>query len=118
VVPETSAARTGKWAGLRGSAYLGGRAMRSITRGSSMTWTFTGRSAGLAVSRAGVSGRISVYVDGVGAGVLDLRSGSLLNRQAIWVRNWGAPGRHTVRVVVAGTPGRPSAVLDGLVVLK
>ena len=59
-----------------------------------------------------------MYVDGVASGILDLRSASLLNRQAIWVRNWGASRRHTVRIVVAGTAGHPSAVLDGLAVMR
>jgi hypothetical protein len=118
VLSEASAARTGKWGTLRGPAYLSGGALRSITRGSSMTWVFTGRSAGLTVSRGSASGRISIYVDGAGAGTLDLRSASLLHRQAVWVRNWGTSGRHTVRIVVAGTAGRPSVVLDGLAVVR
>ena len=118
VYAETSAARTGKWSTVRGPAYLGGRAMRSIARGSALTWTFTGRSAGLAVSRGNASGRVAVYVDGVAAGMIDLRSAAPVHRQAVWVRNWGESGRHTVRIVVAGTAGRPGAVLDGLAVMR
>jgi hypothetical protein len=83
-----------------------------------MSWTFTGRSAALAASRTGVSGRVTVVVDGSPAGTIDLRSATAQNRQAVWVRNWGASGTHTVKVVVQGTSGRPGAVLDGLVVLR
>ncbi len=118
VVSELSATRTGPWTGLRNSAYLSGHALRSTARGASMTWTFTGRSASLAASRTTVSGLVTVYVDGRAAGTLDLRAATVQNRQAVWARNWGASGTHTVRVVVAGTTGRPGAVLDGLVVLR
>jgi hypothetical protein len=118
VLSEAAAARTGRWTALRNSAHLSGGAMRSIAGGSSMTWTFTGRSAALAVGRTTASGRVTVYVDGARAGALDLRSTSTLHRQAIWAKNWGATGPHTVKVVVAGTAGRPGVVLDGLVVLR
>jgi hypothetical protein len=118
VLSEATATRTGRWTTLRNSAYLSGGAMRSITGGSSMTWTFTGRSAALAVSRTSVSGLVTVYVDGTRVGTVDLRSASTVHRQAIWAKNWGATGTHTVKVVVAGTAGRPGVVLDGLVVLR
>ncbi|HEU4349486.1 MAG TPA: N-acetylmuramoyl-L-alanine amidase [Actinoplanes sp.] len=112
VVSEAAAARTGSWATRRHAAYLSGGALHSSTPGSSLTWTFTGRSAGLAVSRTATSGKITVYLDGSRAGTLDLRSRSRSHRQAVWAKNWGVTGRHTVKVVVSG-----AAVLDGLVVL-
>jgi hypothetical protein len=118
VFAETSAVRTGRWTALRGPAHLGGAAIRSVTRGSSLTWTFTARSAGLVVSRGSASGRVAVYVDGVASGIIDLRSAALLNRQAVWVRNWGGSGPHTVKIVVQGTAGHPSVVLDGLAVMR
>ena len=118
VLSEAAAARTGAWTALRNSAYLSGGALRSTARGASLTWTFTGRSAALAVSRTQVSGQATVYVDGAAAGTIDLRATSTQNRRAIWAKNWGATGRHTVKVVVAGTAGRPGVVLDGLVVLR
>jgi hypothetical protein len=118
VVSEAATTRTGPWTALRNSAYLSGGALRSTARGASMSWTFTGRSAALAASRTGVSGTATVYVDGAAAGTIDLRSAGTRNRQAVWARNWGASGTHTVKVVVTGTAGRPGVVLDGLVVLR
>jgi hypothetical protein len=118
VLSEALAARTGRWAILRNSAYLSGSAMRSVTRQSSMSWIFTGRSAALGVSRTTTSGRATIYVDGQRATTVDLRSTSTLHRQAIWAKNWGATGQHTVRVVVVGTTGRPGVIMDGLVVLR
>ena len=113
MVSEATATRTGRWTVLRNSAYLSGAALRSGTGGSSLTWTVSGRSAGLAVSRTSGSGTVSVYLDGRAAGTLNLRSAQTLHRQAVWVKNWGATGRHTVKIVVNG-----SATLDGLVVLR
>jgi hypothetical protein len=118
VLSEAAAVRTGSWTTLRNSAYLSGTAMRSVAARSGMSWRFTGRSAALGVSRTGTSGRATIYVDGVRIGTFDLRSASTLHRQAIWARNWGATGMHTVKVVVAGTTGRPGVILDGLVVLR
>ena len=118
VLSEATATRTGPWTALRNSAYLSGGALRSTAGGASMSWTFTGRSASLAVSRTAVSGRATVYVDGAAAGTIDLRAAATQNRQAVWAKNWGTTGTHTVRVVVAGTSGRPGVILDGLVVLR
>jgi hypothetical protein len=118
VLSEATAARTGRWTTLRNSAYLSGTAMRSVTARSGMSWRFTGRSAALGVSRTGTSGRVTIHVDGLRIGTLDLRSASTLHRQAIWAKNWGTTGTHTVKVVVAGTTGRPGVIVDGLVVLR
>jgi len=113
ILQETAAAKSGSWTTRSSTSYLGGTSYSSGTKGASLTWTFTGRSAGLAVSRGATSGKIGVYLDGQPAGTLNLRAASTLHRQAIWARNWGISGRHTVKVVVRGP-----AVLDGLVVLR
>jgi hypothetical protein len=118
VLSESTAARTGRWGTLRSPAFLGATAMVSRTAGSSLSWTFTGSSVALAASRTAAAGRIKVYLDGSYAGILDLRTARTLNRQALWGRAWSASARHTVKFVVEGTAGRPSAVLDGLVYLR
>jgi hypothetical protein len=113
VLSEAAAQRTGIWRALRNPAYLGGVALGSTAAGSTATWTFTGRSAALAVGRGALSGRVRIYVDGVDQGVVDLASPRTLYRQAVWTRWWSTSGEHTVRVRVEGP-----AVLDGLVYLK
>jgi hypothetical protein len=115
---EAQAARTGMWRTLPHPAYLGGAAAISSTAGSTMAWTFTGVGAQLAVSRTPSSGRVRVYVDGVDAGVLDLHATIGVNRYAIWAPGWGTMGRHTIKVVVEGTAGRPNVIIDGLVGLQ
>jgi hypothetical protein len=118
VAAETHAERSGTWSEVVGPAYLGGRALRSTTAGSSLSWSFTGRSAALAVSRTAVSGRVRVFVDDEPAGIIDLRSPESLHRRAVWSRSWASSDRHTVRIEVEGTSGRPGVIADGLVHLK
>jgi hypothetical protein len=83
-----------------------------------MAWTFTGVSAQLAVARTSRSGRVRVYLDGQDYGPLDLRSTRTAYRYAIWAPHWGSSGRHTLKVVVEGTAGRPGVIVDGLVNLR
>jgi hypothetical protein len=118
VLSEAVAQRSGTWRTLRDQRYLSGAAFGSTSAGSSATFTFTGRSAALAVGRGALSGRLRIFVDGRDQGVIDLRSAQTIYRQAVWSRYWPAGGQHTVRVQVEGTAGRPGVVLDGLVYLK
>ncbi|WP_369035752.1 MULTISPECIES: peptidoglycan recognition protein family protein [Streptomyces] len=118
ILQETSATRTGTWATKSSTSYLGGKSYTSSTKNSSLTWTFTGRSAALAVSRASTSGQINVFVDGVKAATVDLKSSTTKYRDAIWTKSWSASAKHTVKIVVVGTTGRPAVTTDGLVYLK
>ncbi|MFI1937096.1 N-acetylmuramoyl-L-alanine amidase [Streptomyces purpureus] len=118
VLQETAAVRTGTWATKTASAYFGGRSYSSATKNSSLTWTFTGRSAALVVSRAATSGQVYVYVDGTKAATVDLKSSTAKYRDAIWTKSWPAAARHTVKIVVVGTAGRPTVTTDGLFYLK
>lgn len=117
LIQETSAARTGTWTLRSSSSYLGGHSYSSAARGASISWTFTGRSVAWIVSRASTSGQAYIYIDGVRAALIDLRSGSTLYRQAIWTRTWSSSGRHTLKIIVAGTSGRPTITTDGIAVL-
>jgi hypothetical protein len=118
IVQETSTTRTGTWTKRSSSSYLGGYAYSSGTKGSSISWTFTGSSVALVVSRASTSGQVYVYVDGVKLSTVDLKSAGTLYRQAIWTKSWGSSGTHTLKTVVVGTSGRPTITTDGIVVLK
>ena len=118
VVAETAAARSGTWRPVGSPAFLGGSALRATTAGASLSWTFTGRAAALAVSRTAESGRVQVYVDDQPAGIVDLRSPSTLHRRALWSRSWTSTAPRTVKIVVEGTAGRPGIVSDGLVYLQ
>ncbi|MFI9150989.1 peptidoglycan recognition protein [Streptomyces sp. NPDC053367] len=118
ILQETSAVRTGTWTTRSSTSYLGGKSYSSGSRGATLTWTFTGRSASWVVSRASTSGQVYVYVDGVKASTVDLKSATTLYRQAIWTKTWSTSAKHTVKIVVVGTSGRPTITTDGLVYIK
>ncbi|MFH9196160.1 peptidoglycan recognition protein [Streptomyces anulatus] len=118
ILQESAATRSGKWTTKSSGSYLGGRSYSSSTKGASLTWTFTGRSAAWVVSRAATSGQAYVYVDGQKAATVDLKSSTTKYRQAIWTKSWSSSAKHTVKIVVVGTTGRPALTTDGLVYLK
>jgi hypothetical protein len=117
IVQETSASRTGSWTKRTSTSYLGGASYSATAKNASISWTFTGRSVSWIVSRASTSGQAYVYVDGVKIGLLDLKSATTTYRQAIWTKSWAASGKHTLKIVVVGTKGRPAVTTDGIAVL-
>ncbi|MGW1912282.1 peptidoglycan recognition protein family protein [Streptomyces sp. NPDC002076] len=118
ILQETSAVKSGSWTTRSSTSYLGGKSYSSGSKGASLTWTFTGRSASWVVSRASSSGQAYVYVDGVKVSTVDLKSSTTLYRQAIWTKTWSSSAKHTVKIVVVGTSGRPTITTDGLVHIK
>ncbi len=59
-----------------------------------------------------------MYVDGVKAATVDLKSATTEYRDAVWTKTWATSGKHTIKIVVVGTAGRPAVTTDGLVYLK
>jgi hypothetical protein len=118
ILQETSAVKTGTWTARSSTSYLGGKSYSSGSTGASLSWTFTGRSASWVVSRASTSGQAYVYVDGVKVSTIDLKSSTTLYRQAIWTKTWSSSAKHTVKIVVVGTSGRPTVTTDGLVYIN
>ncbi|MDI9887592.1 N-acetylmuramoyl-L-alanine amidase [Streptomyces sp. HNM0645] len=118
ILQETSATRSGTWSTKSSTSYLGGKSYSSSSKNASLTWTFTGRSAAWVVSRATGSGQAYVYVDGVKAATVDLKSSTTKYRDAIWTKTWTTSAKHTIKIVVVGTSGRPTITTDGLVYLK
>ncbi|GAA4590671.1 hypothetical protein BJY16_000019 [Actinoplanes octamycinicus] len=117
VLQETEATRTGSWRASSDTGHLGGAAASAATAGSTLTWTFTGRSAALVVGRTTTTGRVKVFVDGEFQGYVDTRATAPLYRRAVWTRSWPDSGSHTVRVEPEGTAARPKVIIDGLVYL-
>ncbi|MFG3409991.1 peptidoglycan recognition protein [Streptomyces sp. NPDC048142] len=118
ILQESAAKKSGKWTTRSSGSYLGGKSYSSSSKGAALTWTFTGRSAAWVVSRAAASGQAYVYVDGKKAATVDLKSSATKYRQAIWTKSWSSSAKHTVKIVVVGTKGRPTLTTDGLVYLK
>ncbi|MFI5798821.1 N-acetylmuramoyl-L-alanine amidase [Streptomyces sp. NPDC051677] len=118
ILQETSAVKYGSWTTRSSTSYLGGASYSSGSKGASLTWTFTGRSAAWVVSRATTSGQAYVYVDGTKIATVDLKSATTLYRQAIWTKTWSSSAKHTIKIVVVATTGRPTITTDGLVYIK
>ncbi|MFD7700436.1 N-acetylmuramoyl-L-alanine amidase [Streptomyces caelestis] len=118
ILQESSAAKSGTWTTKSSSSYLGGKSYTSSSKNASLSWTFTGRSVAWTVSRAATSGQAHVYVDGAKAATVDLKSSTTKYRDAIWTKTWSGSAKHTIKIVVAGTSGRPAITTDGVVYLK
>ncbi|MET7457977.1 N-acetylmuramoyl-L-alanine amidase [Streptomyces sp. NPDC005574] len=118
LLQETAATKTGTWTKKSSSSYLGGTSLSSATKNASLSWTFTGRSAAWIVSRAATSGQAVVYVDGTKTATVDLKSSTTAYRNASWTKNWSAAGKHTIKIVVSATSGRPTVTTDGIAYLR
>ncbi|MGW2085623.1 peptidoglycan recognition protein family protein [Streptomyces sp. NPDC001880] len=118
IVQESSATKSGSWTTRSSSSYLGGKSYSSSSKGAALSWTFTGRSVALVASRATTSGQVHVYVDGVKVSTVDLKSSTTKYRDALWTKSWSSSAKHTVKIVVVATSGRPTVTTDGIVYLK
>ncbi|GAA3809088.1 N-acetylmuramoyl-L-alanine amidase [Streptomyces chiangmaiensis] len=114
IIQEASTTRTGSWTRKSSTSYLGGYSYSSSSAGASISWTFTGRSVAWIVSRASTSGQAYIYVDGTKVTTVDLKSSTTLYRQAIWTKTWSSSAKHTLKIVVVGTSGRPTITTDGI----
>ncbi|MEV6423804.1 N-acetylmuramoyl-L-alanine amidase [Streptomyces sp. NPDC051662] len=118
IVQESSAARTGSWTTKSSTSYLGGKSLTGSAKNASLSWTFTGRSVAWVVSRASTSGQAYVYLDGTKVATVDLKSATTKYRDAIFTKTWTSSAKHTIKIVVVGTGGRPTITTDGIVYLK
>ncbi|WP_433720625.1 N-acetylmuramoyl-L-alanine amidase [Actinoplanes sp. CA-051413] len=118
LVAETKASRSGKWAKASSSAHIGKAALASSTKKASLSWSFTGRSVALLAMKGKTAGQAYVYLDGKKVGTIDLRASKNTYRQAVWTKSWTSAKKHTVKIVVVGTKGRPKVTMDGIVHLK
>jgi hypothetical protein len=59
-----------------------------------------------------------VYVDGELVRTVSTHRPSASPRRIVFTRSWDDVGRHTIRLVVVGTSGRPRVDVDAFVVLR
>jgi serine protease len=93
----------------------GGNLTLASVRGSTATFSFTGRSVAWVGTRATNRGQASIYIDGVFKQTIDLYSATTLAQQSIIAYAWPTSGTHTIQVVVEGTTGRPKIDIDAFV---
>jgi hypothetical protein len=109
---------TGSWVGQSGSAWSGGSARTSWTAGSTASLTFDGRGIGWVTRRGPTRGLVRVWIDGVLAATVDLRSSTFGYRTVLFERAWASAGLHTIKIQNLGTVGSSGADLDAFVVLR
>ena len=105
----------GPWSTGSSSAYWGGSAKASSTRGAQATFTFSGRSVAWVAPRSATRGRAAVYVDGTYLVTVDLYSSASQAQQLVWSRTWSTSATRAVEIRVIGTSGRPRVDLDGFI---
>lgn len=114
---STSIRYRGTWSSSSYASFSGGSARYSRSWGASATFTFTGRGIALVSTRASTRGKFRVYVNGVYVATVDL-FGPTQFRTVAWQRTWSAVGTRTIRLVVAGTAGRPRVDLDAIAIFR
>ena len=88
---------------------------QATTAGASVSATVTGRQFFLVGQKCATCGALRVYVDGVLKATVDTHGASTASRLTLWTSSLTATAaKHVVKVVVVGTSGRPTVVVDGL----
>jgi hypothetical protein len=120
VVEEKSALvrYAGRWTKVRASSASGGSLRYATAKSATATLTFDGRSVAWVTPRGTKFGKAKVLIDGVVVATVDLRATSTQSRRIVFARSWASSGRHTIRIKVLGTSGRPRVNLDCFVVLN
>ena len=106
----------GTWATSTSSGWWGGSAKSTSTRGSTASFTFTGRSIAWVGLKAATRGKAYVYVNGVLKATVNLYSATTLRQQIVWSANYATSAARTITIKVVGTSGRPRVDVDGFVV--
>ncbi len=109
---SSSVAYAGRWTTRGETGAWGGRLRFAAAAGASATYRFTGRSVAWLATYGPTRGSARVYVDGQYAGTVSLRRAATTHRIVAFARRWPTSGPHTLRVVVAGTPGHPRVDVD------
>ena len=108
----------GTWTKASSTSYSGSSTRYAKVRGRSASYKFTGRSIALVTTKSPSRGKAKIYVNGVYQATIDLYRSSTQNRTVAWQKSWSTAGTRTIKVVVAGTNGRPRVDVDAFVVLR
>ena len=90
----------------------------SHAAGARATLTFTGRGVAWVAATGPDRGKARIYVNGVLFRVVDLHATSGRSAVIVFRKAWSSTARRTIRIVVAGTPGRQRIDVDGFVVIR
>jgi hypothetical protein len=107
----------GTWSFVNYSSYLNKRAHWTKARSATATYTFDGASVAWAGPVGPTRGKARVIVDGRLVATVDTYRATFKARDVLWAATL-KEGRHTLRIQVLGTAGRPTVAVDGLYVLS
>jgi len=97
------------------ASYLGGRALRSGSKGAKATLSFTGSQVAWFGTRSTSSGRANVYLDGKYVTQVNLYATTAVHRRILYAAHWPTNGPHTITIEVVGSAGHPNVVVDGFI---
>jgi hypothetical protein len=103
----------GSWSTARATGYYLGTTKASARRGASVSTTGWTSRISVVGTKSPRGGRFAVVVDGVRRATVDTYATSVVNRRTL-VSIPVPYGRHAVRIVNLGTPGRQTIRLDGI----
>ena len=106
----------GAWTGSSGSKWWGGSVKSSSSKGSTASYTFTGKKIAWVSLKAANRGKAQVYVNGVLKATVDLYSKTTQQQRIVWSANYPTSAKRTITIKVLGTSGRPRVDVDGFIV--
>ena len=109
---------TGAWTTALTASASSGSLKYATAAGASAVFTTFGRGIAWVAWTAATRGRAEVYIDGLLASTIDLRTTTSLPRRVVFNKTWSIPGTHTIKIVVLGTAGRPRVDLDAFLVAR
>ena len=108
----------GTWRVARHAGYNGDIVRYATSKGASATLTFTGRRIVWHGPAGPTRGKARVYLDGKPVRTIDLRRRGFDPRAAVYSKRWSRSGKHTIRIVVLGTTGRPMVAIDDFTITR
>ena len=105
------------WTRTSSPSYDGHAAKSARIAGASVTYSFVGSGFGWVSAKSPVRGLARVYVDGSLAAIVSTYAKDSIARRIVFAESWPGMGRHTIRIVVLGTPGHPRVDVDAFIVL-
>ena len=90
---------------------------RAKAAGAYAKYTFTGKGVSYQAIKGPGRGKAQIYIDGTLVKTIDLYS-SAYSTAFVYSKTWSSSSKHTIRVRVLGTSGRPYVDIDGFGVLK
>jgi hypothetical protein len=116
---STAVKYRGTWSLSRSSTVSAGTIKYSRARNAYTTYTFTGRGIGFVAVKSSIRGYVKVYIDNKYRGQVNLyKTGATQVRLLAWQTVFATSGKHTIKLVVAGTARHPRVDIDAFVVMK